>query len=134
MSEVTRTLHRKNYDAISASSPAQSQAGRTVLITGSSGGIGLAVARAYITAGAKTVVITSRTQEKALRTALELQTSSQGRSQVVGFQLELNDEKSVGAVWDGLRDTGVRVDVLVLCTSESLTDVQICEFWHHAAL
>jgi len=125
MSEVTPTLHRQNYDAISASSPAQSQVGRTVLITGSSDGIGLEVARAYITARAKTVVITSRTEEKAQRTVADLSANAKDGTKVVGFQLELNNEKSVQKLWDNVRDADIQVDVLILCASESLTGLTI---------
>ncbi|KAH7115061.1 hypothetical protein B0J11DRAFT_539754 [Dendryphion nanum] len=125
MSEVTPTLHRKSYDAISASSPSQSQSERNVLITGSSDGIGKEVARAYVTAGAKTVVITSRSQEKADRTVAELQQDAKEGTKVVGYQFELNEEKSVQALWDNLHNASIGIDVLVLCATESLPGVQI---------
>ena len=127
MSFVTPTLRRKNYDAISASSPSNSQTGHSVLITGSSDGIGKEVARAYVTAGAKTVVITSRSQEKADRTVTELQQEAKEGTKVIGFQFELSEETSVQALWDSVRDANVAIDILVLCASESLTGVQICK-------
>jgi hypothetical protein len=48
MSEVTKILYRKNYPAIDAASPEQSQAGRKVLITGASAVIGRAAAQGFV--------------------------------------------------------------------------------------
>jgi hypothetical protein len=60
MSEVTKVLYHKNYPAIDAASPEQSQAGRKLLITGALAVIGRAAAQGFVTASAGVVAITSR--------------------------------------------------------------------------
>ncbi|KAK7227932.1 hypothetical protein V2G26_000102 [Clonostachys chloroleuca] len=114
MSEVTKTLHRKNYPAIDAASPEQSQAGRKVLITGGSAVIGRAAAEAFVTAGADTVAITSRSAEKATNVAKEIEDAGNGKTKVVGYEYEINDVNSVKALWDSLERDGIQIDVLVL--------------------
>jgi NAD(P)-dependent dehydrogenase (short-subunit alcohol dehydrogenase family) len=126
MSEVTKTLHRTNYPAIDAASLEQSQSGRRVLITGSSGGIGLAVAKAYVTAGADVVVVTSRTAEKASRVADELKATGKDSTMVLGYRWEQNEEASINALWDDLQIRRIQIDILILCATESLTGVEIC--------
>lgn len=118
MSEVTKTLHRKNYPAIDAASPEQSQAGRKILITGGSAVIGRAAAEGFVTAGADTVVITSRSAEKAKSVAKEIETAGNGRTKVFGYQYEIKDIDSVKALWDQLELDGIQIDVLVLNTTD----------------
>ncbi|RAO72824.1 uncharacterized protein BHQ10_008836 [Talaromyces amestolkiae] len=118
MSEVTKTLHRKVYPAIDAASPEQSQAGRKILITGGSAVIGRAAAEAFVTAGADTVVITSRSAEKAKSVAKEIETAGNGSTKVVGYQYEIKDIDSVKALWDQLELDGIQIDVLVLNTTD----------------
>ena len=118
MSAVTKVLHRKNYPAIDAASPEQSQAGRKVLITGGSAVIGRAAAEGFVTAGADTVVITSRSAEKATRVAKEIESSGSGQTKVVGYQYEIKDINSVKALWDSLERDGIQIDVLVLNTTD----------------
>ncbi|KAJ6546875.1 hypothetical protein B0H19DRAFT_1211642 [Mycena capillaripes] len=126
MSEVTRILHRKNYASIDAARPEQSQAGRKFLITGSCGGLGLHMARAFVTAGADIVVVTSRSMEKAERTAKELEAGGKGRTKVHGYQYQINDEKSVQGLWDAVAKDGFQIDVLIMCATESVPKVSTC--------
>lgn len=114
MSAITKILHRKNYPAIDAASPEQSQAGRKVLITGGSAVIGRATAEAYVTAGADTVVITSRSAEKATKVAKEIEASGNGQTKVAGYQYEIKDINSVKTLWDNLDRDGIQIDILVL--------------------
>jgi NAD(P)-dependent dehydrogenase (short-subunit alcohol dehydrogenase family) len=92
MSEVTTVLHRKNYPAIDAASPEQSQAGREVLITGASAVIGRTAAQGFVTAGADFIAITSRSLEKASRVAKELEAAGQRHTKVLGYQYDIEDE------------------------------------------
>jgi NAD(P)-dependent dehydrogenase (short-subunit alcohol dehydrogenase family) len=126
MSEVTKVLYRKNYPAIDAASPEQSQAGRKVLITGGSAVIGRAAAQGFVTAGADVVVITSRSAEKASRVAKELEAAGNGHTKVLGYQYEIADEESVNALWDNLARDGVQIDVLILNATENVPNAQQC--------
>lgn len=125
MSEVTKILHRKNYHAIDASSPEQSQAGRKILITGGTDVIGRAAAQRFVIAHADVVIITSRSGERASRVAKELEEGGNGTA-VLGYQYEICDEDSVNALWDKLESDGVEVDVLVLNTSANIPTAQEC--------
>ncbi|RDW80982.1 hypothetical protein BP5796_05680 [Coleophoma crateriformis] len=120
MSEVTKVLHRQNYPAIDAASPEQSQAGRKVLITGASEVVGRAAAQGFVTAGADTVAITSRSAEKAARVAKELEAAGNGQTKVLGYAFDVDDEASVHGLWDQLARDGVQVDVLILNASSQI--------------
>lgn len=58
-----KTTHNASYESISPSLKELSQAGRTVLVTGRSSGIGLAIARGFTEAHASAVILTGRTIE-----------------------------------------------------------------------
>jgi NADP-dependent 3-hydroxy acid dehydrogenase YdfG len=58
--QLTRGVHRSMYPFLEPNNPALSAAGKSVLITGVSGGIGRALAQAWTTAGAKVIIITGR--------------------------------------------------------------------------
>ena len=128
MSEVTKVLYRKNYPAIDAASPEQSQAGRKVLITGASAVIGRAAAQGFVTAGADVVAITSRSAEKASRVAKELEAAGNGHTKVLGYQYEIADEDSINALWDSLARDEIQVDVLILNASENVPNAQECAY------
>jgi FlaA1/EpsC-like NDP-sugar epimerase len=123
MSKFTKVLHRKNYAAIDAASPEQSQAGRNILITGGSDVIGRAAAQGFVTAGADVVAITSRSKEKASRVAKEIEAVGKG-TKVLGYQYEIGDEASVNALWDSLKRDGIEINVLILNTSANIPTAQ----------
>lgn len=129
MSGVTRVLHRKNYPAIDAASPEQSQAGRKILIIGGSAVIGRTAAQAFVTAGADAVAITSRSAEKASRVANEVQEAAAGKSghtKVHGYQYDLDDEAAVDVLWDALDRDGFQADVLILNAAANAPTAQEC--------
>jgi NADP-dependent 3-hydroxy acid dehydrogenase YdfG len=116
MANVTSVFHHSPYEAISPSSPHNSQSGKTVLITGSTSGIGLATAQAFITAGAGRVIILSR-QESLLTSAIQTLENSKPASsstQILGREVFINDSESVKKLWRDLKETGIEVDILVL--------------------
>jgi NAD(P)-dependent dehydrogenase (short-subunit alcohol dehydrogenase family) len=73
--------------------------GTRALVTGATSGLGLAMARALVDAGAR-VVVTSRDAERAARAAAEL------GLRVLGLAVDVRDERAVAAgvleVWDRL--------------------------------
>lgn len=126
MSEVTKTLRRRNYPAIDAESPDHSQSGRNVLITGGTAVIGHAAAQGFIAAGANVVAITSRSGERAALCAKELEDAGKG-TKVIGYQYENADEASVNALWDSLKRDGIQIDVCVLNTTANVPNAEECE-------
>ncbi len=83
--------------------------GRTALITGSSGGLGLAMARGLAQSGAQ-VIIHGRNQDKleAAREAL----STEGYK-VLATSFDVTDEAAIEQALEALNDDGINIDILV---------------------
>ncbi|KAM5368658.1 hypothetical protein ACJZ2D_009430 [Fusarium nematophilum] len=112
---LTKETHREAYPAVSPSRPALSQAGKTVLITGGTGGIGFEIARSFGVAGAEKVIIVGRDQAKVDSSAEQLAQESEGSATAFeGRSCQIADPHSIDRLWDGLDAEGIRVDVLVL--------------------
>ncbi|KAH6605201.1 hypothetical protein Trco_006908 [Trichoderma cornu-damae] len=113
---ITEKTHRASYPAISPSRPALSQAGRTVLVTGGSGGIGYRIALAFAAAGADRVVIVGRDEEKqkASASSLAQEAGPESRTRFEGRAAPPASPESIDSLWDSLEAEGVHVDVLVL--------------------
>jgi gluconate 5-dehydrogenase len=80
--------------------------GTTVVVTGATSGLGLAMARALVDAGAR-VAVTSRGRERAEATAAELGPTA------AGFELDVRDERSVATFVDAAMERFGAIDVLV---------------------
>lgn len=113
---ITDKTHKSSYPAISPSRPALSQAGRTVLITGGSGGIGYGIALAFAAAGADKVIIAGReeSKQKAAASSLAQEAGPESRTKFEGRAALPNKPESIDSLWDSLEAEGVHVDVLVL--------------------
>ncbi|PTB41479.1 hypothetical protein M441DRAFT_68502 [Trichoderma asperellum CBS 433.97] len=113
---ITDKTHKSSYPAISPSRPALSQAGRTVLITGGSGGIGYGIALAFAAAGAEKVIIVGREESKQKAAALSLtqEAGPESHTKFEGRAALPNKPESIDSLWDSLGAEGVHVDVLVL--------------------
>ncbi|KAI0437514.1 NAD(P)-binding protein [Xylaria telfairii] len=107
------TRHHEPYPTIDPSRPEFSQHGRAVLVTGSSSGIGLYIARAFAKAKAATVIMTGR-QEASLTTAVESLASQYPETRFVGRVFDIADSQEVERMWKDFDDQGLVVDVLVL--------------------
>jgi len=83
--------------------------GKTALITGSSQGIGFALARGLSSAGAS-IVLNGRDKEKLENAANELR---QGGASVVTSAFDVTDHSAVRAAVDGLEAGGTSIDILV---------------------
>lgn len=118
MASTTNIFHHAHYPTISPSNPANDQKGRTVLITGGSGGIGYAIAQAFITANASQVILTGRNQDSLNRAATRLAKSATATI-VKPFICDLDDEASIETLWQSLDDASITLDVLVLNAAES---------------
>ncbi|KAL1870700.1 hypothetical protein Daus18300_005020 [Diaporthe australafricana] len=133
----TKTTHRTSYPSIDPTRPELSQAGRTVLITGGGTGIGLATAKAFVQAGAKRVIIVGRRADvlaDAAKAIEEVAKQAGKPAEVMHQPLDVTDKAGIAALWSGLRDKGVGVDVLVLNAAkfsplQPLFDIGSDEVW-----
>lgn len=115
MASFTQTVHHKPYPAISPTLPALSQAGKTVLITGGSSGIGYAIARGFAEASASTIIITGRRSDVLRNAASQLTEEIPGfKGRILGRTCDVSDPRSVALLWSDLEKEGTVVDVLVL--------------------
>jgi len=108
----TKVMHHDVYPSISPSNPDLSVTGQTILVSGGGSGIGLATAKAFAQAGAKTIIIVGRRSTKLEegRTAL-LATNPQ--TNILTFTADVASKESVSALWDKIDDAKLRIDVLV---------------------
>ena len=83
--------------------------GRTALITGSSGGLGLAMARGLAQAGAR-IIIHGRNRDK-LEAARETLTR-EGHA-VLATAFDITDESAIEQALDALKADGIDIDILV---------------------
>lgn len=114
--DVTKLIHRKPYTTISSSRPELSQAGKTVLITGGGGTIGLSFATHFIRAKVSMVIITGRRQEilDAAVKNLQAEAKEVGTSAVIKAVVnDQTDRAAVRAMWADFRSQGIFVDTLI---------------------
>lgn len=124
-------MHTSSYPTINpALNPLLSQAGKTVLITGATAGIGFAMAKSFVTASASKVIITGRRQER-LDEAVGL---LRQHAKELGKQTEVVSEKSdaanmeeIDALWKKLGEEGEVVDVLILNVVGEMAAGGLCE-------
>ncbi|CCF35836.1 short-chain dehydrogenase [Colletotrichum higginsianum] len=109
----TKTIHREPYPTISPSRPELSQAGRTVLITGGSMGIGFAIAKGFSQAGAKRVIILGRRQNLVEEAVSDLRKEFP-KVQFDGLSSDVDDLADTEKLWKGFEEDGTVIDVLVL--------------------
>ncbi|KAK3949566.1 hypothetical protein QBC32DRAFT_219421 [Pseudoneurospora amorphoporcata] len=132
VSNVTPTMHTTSYPAINpALNPLISQAGKTVLITGSTAGIGLAMAKSFVTASASKVIITGRRQERLDKAVDILRQHAKEignhQTKVVGNKLDATKMEEIDAFWKKLGEEGVVVDVLILNAVGDMATGGLCE-------
>jgi short-subunit dehydrogenase len=116
MTTLTKAHHRLPYPAIHPSSPSNSQTGRTILITGSSTGIGFATARAFVTANASQVIVLGRRDDILQDAVVQLEAAKPPGSttKILLRQCDIANGASLEELWQGLKSDGVNVDVLIL--------------------
>lgn len=116
MTHVTKVFHQESYPAISPSSPANSHAGRTVLITGASGGIAFATIHAFMEASAANVILSGRRID-ALRATIEKLEAirpSGSTTNLLPYESDINSEANTEMLWKALAKDGIAVDTLIL--------------------
>jgi NAD(P)-dependent dehydrogenase (short-subunit alcohol dehydrogenase family) len=114
--EVTKTVHRDIYPALSPSRPELSQAGRVVLITGGGTGVGYSIARAFVRASADTVIIISRRTDVLATSATRLEQEAKAigtKTKVIARTCNVVNLAEVETFWKELAAQGIIVDVYI---------------------
>ncbi|KAK4178039.1 hypothetical protein QBC36DRAFT_325812 [Triangularia setosa] len=132
-----KTLHRESYPAISPLQPENNQAGKTVLVTGGAGGIGFAIATAFVQASASHVIIVGRRRGFLQDGVKRLQTEARAtgtNTEISGYSSDVSDLEATEKLWAGLKEEGIVVDVLVLNAvalgpSGPLVDADLQSVW-----
>ncbi|KAK7954132.1 hypothetical protein PG996_015017 [Apiospora saccharicola] len=108
----TKTYHTKSYDRLPRDHGFEG-AGKTVLITGGAGGVGLAISKAFAESGVSRLVIVARSEgpQAAVKAELEV---AHPRLQVVTHAASITDRARTAEILRDLETSG-GLDVLVLC-------------------
>lgn len=116
MATFTSTYHRAPYPAIDPTAPQNSMSGRSILIAGATGGIGLAAAHAYLKASPASIVILGRREEALSAAVAELENARPASStaKIVGKQCDISDQKHIERLWADLHAQNIPIGVLVL--------------------
>jgi NAD(P)-dependent dehydrogenase (short-subunit alcohol dehydrogenase family) len=122
--QLTGGVHRSMYPFLEPSNPALSVAGKNVLITGVSGGIGKAIAQAWAIAGAKAIVVTGRKADVLLVVKEQLEEIKGSETIVVVVAADITKEEDVERLWEQANKQVGRIDVLIN-NAGSLTPARI---------
>lgn len=112
--QLTRVLHRDLYPLLDPSNQASAAAGKAVLITGVSGGVGKAIAEAWAIAGARAIVITGRKVDVLGTVADKLRgIPAAAKTKIIAHAADLRSENEVKELWAKASDEVGHVDVLI---------------------
>lgn len=109
----TKTLHKTAYQAISASQPLLSARGKTILITGGSAGIGLAIVDSFAVAEAAKIIIIARSAEALAEAKNRIETSHPSTS-VFTFPAPITDLEKIDSIFVQIRARIAEPDILIL--------------------
>jgi NAD(P)-dependent dehydrogenase (short-subunit alcohol dehydrogenase family) len=108
----TKTFHRKPYPAIDVTNPANSVAGKVIVVTGGGMGIGLHIALAFAKAGAKAVIITGRTESRLRTAKAEIEAANQN-TETRYFVADVVDTEKVNSAFKTVKAEIGPIDVLI---------------------
>ena len=107
----TKTIHRASYPAIDPKNPANSAAGKVVVVTGGGTGIGKATAEAFVRAGAKAIVILGRRENLLKDAKAELEKA--GSSKILTFKADIVNESALNETFASTEKEVGKIDVVV---------------------
>ncbi|CAL8584247.1 hypothetical protein XPA_009853 [Xanthoria parietina] len=117
----TETVHKRSYPAISPDNDALSAKGKTVLVTGGSQGIGLAICTAFAEAGASNLIIVSR-RATPFDEAMVVLEKSYPVTTVTVLRASITDPKATREIFNTIRtNMNLEPHVLVLCAASKCT-------------
>ncbi|KAJ5198268.1 short chain dehydrogenase-like protein [Penicillium cinerascens] len=125
--QLTKTIRRDPYSAISPDNKQNSAVGKVVLITGGGTGIGAAAADVWTRAGAEGVTLAGRRIEKLEETASKIRALNQGRTKVLVVQTDLVKDKDVENLFSQTLKTFGRSPDVVLSNAGMVETVPIGE-------
>ncbi|RDW58535.1 SDR family NAD(P)-dependent oxidoreductase [Aspergillus mulundensis] len=112
----TKLTHCATYPAINPTQPGLSTAGKVVLITGASGGIGQATASSFAASGPRALILLGRRTDALAQVASVIRASFTNRELTVQtHEAELCDPSSVRSAMDKVAAEFGGIDILVHC-------------------
>ena len=125
-----QNYHKKSYEAISPIRPELRQTDKTVLVTGGSSGIGLAIAQGYLAAGAALVIVLGRRPEVLQSAIAGLNQEARmnaypGRAE--DLVCDVYDPGSIDKLWQAISARQILVGTLVLNASEPTGECAVKE-------
>jgi NADP-dependent 3-hydroxy acid dehydrogenase YdfG len=97
--QLTQGIHRSIYPFLEPSNLVLSAVGKSVLITGVSGGIGRAIAQAWTTAGARVIVITGRKVDILQDVKKQLDEPKWPETKIFVVAADITKENDVERLW-----------------------------------
>ncbi|KAL4747548.1 hypothetical protein BDW72DRAFT_11564 [Aspergillus terricola var. indicus] len=122
----TKVTHSATYPAINPSQPALSTAGKVVLITGASGGIGRATASSFAASGPRALILLGRRADALAETAAIVR-ASYAEATVQTHEAELCDASSVRNAMNKAAAEFGGIDILVHCAGSLAPVVPLLE-------
>ncbi|KAM7185870.1 hypothetical protein V8F33_012136 [Rhypophila sp. PSN 637] len=108
----TKVTYTSTYDAINPTSPALSSAGKVVVITGATGGIGRATSLSFAASGPKALVLLGR-REDALAETADLVRAKNSSLAVETHAVDLLDSSKLRSIFANVAATHGTVDVVI---------------------
>ncbi|KAL6238476.1 hypothetical protein BDW75DRAFT_201417 [Aspergillus navahoensis] len=122
----TKVTHSATYPAINPSQPALSTAGKVVLITGASGGIGRATASSFAASGPRALILLGRRADALAETAAIVR-ASHADVTVQTHEAELCEAASVRNTMNKAASEFGGIDILVHCAGSLAPVVPLLE-------
>ncbi|KAF2269063.1 NAD(P)-binding protein [Lojkania enalia] len=110
--QFTPTMHRELYPAVSPTNPKLSAAGKIVLVTGATRGIGKGIAISWAEAGAAGIVVTGRAEDLLVGVSEEIKKLSPN-TKVLAIRSEASSEDDTKNLWAKVNAEIGCIDVLI---------------------